>query len=271
MFAGSTKSRAVLDTAPLVAVIVAEVCAATPAVPMLIVADVAPVGTVTVLELGTAAELLLDRLTTRPPDGAGELSFTEPAAPFPPMTDVGRLTEESGDGSIVRTAVLVTEPAVDVIVAEAALETALVVIVKVPSFAPAGTVMVAGTLANEVLLDRLTTKPCGPLLAARVAEPVEGLPPITGFGLADNEDSTGAFTVNVVVLVAPFSVAEIVTTESASTPSVSTVKLPEVAPPATDAELGTIATEGLLLVKGTAIVKEGAVPTFTVPLVSWPP
>lgn len=79
---------AVFVTVPAVAVITALVAALTAVVVTVNVAVDAPAETVTLAGTAAAA-LLLDRLTTIPPVGAGEPSVTVPVAFVPPFTDVG--------------------------------------------------------------------------------------------------------------------------------------------------------------------------------------
>src|SRR5271166_83891 len=60
------------------------------------VADVAFAATVTLAGTWAAAVLLLDRVTTAPPAGAGAFNVTVPVDVFPPNTDAGlTLTEET--------------------------------------------------------------------------------------------------------------------------------------------------------------------------------
>jgi hypothetical protein len=53
------------------------------------VALVAPAGTVTLEGTVAAAVLLLESVTSAPPDGAGPLNITVPVEEFPPVTLVG--------------------------------------------------------------------------------------------------------------------------------------------------------------------------------------
>ncbi len=65
-------------------------------VPVLTVklADEEPAGTVTLAGTVAAAVLLLDSVTTTPPEGAAADNVTVPCEVLPPVTDVGlRLTE----------------------------------------------------------------------------------------------------------------------------------------------------------------------------------
>ena len=69
-----------------------------------------------------------------------------------------------------------------VIMAIVWLFTTLVLTVNWPLFDPSGMTMLPGTLAEPLLLERLTSTPPVPACAARVTVPVEGLPPITVLG-----------------------------------------------------------------------------------------
>jgi hypothetical protein len=77
-------------------------------------------------------------------------------------------------------------------VAAVALETALVVTVKVAVVPPAATGTLPGTWAEELLLDRVTTAPPVGAAPVRVTVPVEELPPVTLAGLRDTELRTTA-------------------------------------------------------------------------------
>ena len=77
------------------------------------VALVLPAGTVTLAGTVATLVLLLERVTTAPPLGAGPLSVTVPVEEFPPVTLVGlRLSDESvgGAGVTVSEAVRVAPP-----------------------------------------------------------------------------------------------------------------------------------------------------------------
>jgi hypothetical protein len=65
------------------------------------VALVAPAGTVTLSGTRAAIVLLLDRLTTTPPAGAGPVNVTLPVdVPIPPTTLVGFSVSEERNGWI---------------------------------------------------------------------------------------------------------------------------------------------------------------------------
>ena len=73
------------------------------------VAVAAPAATVTLAGTCAAAVLLLVRVTTAPPDGAGPVKVTVPVDDVPPITEVGlRVTEVSVAAVTVRVAVFVT-------------------------------------------------------------------------------------------------------------------------------------------------------------------
>jgi hypothetical protein len=91
-----------------VAVMVGEALVATGLVVTVKVAVVAFAATVTLDGTLAAVVLLLDRVTTAPPAGAGPFNVTVPVDGVPPTTDVGlRLTELSVAAVTVKLAVLV--------------------------------------------------------------------------------------------------------------------------------------------------------------------
>jgi hypothetical protein len=138
-----------------------------------------------VMLLGTvAAALLLERVTRMPPAGAGALSVTVPVEPDPPVTVEGaRPTLPILPGPAV--GALMVKPAVAefaevaVMVAETVEATAVVVTAKVPLVCPAGIVMLAGTVAAALLLERLTRMPPAGATSLKVTVPVEPAPPVS--------------------------------------------------------------------------------------------
>ena len=157
-----------------------EVFAATGLVVIVKLAVVAPRATVTLV--GTlAAALLLRRVTTLPPDGAGAFRLTCPVAePLPVALGGLIVTALTANGITVSSTVFVTPPAVPEMTTEVLVLTSFVVIEKVAVLDPAGTVTLASTLAApRLLLDRVTMVPpvgAGPL---KVTIPLEVMLPTT--------------------------------------------------------------------------------------------
>ncbi len=94
----------------------------------------------------------------------------------------------------VSVAVFVTVPATAVMVAVVAALTEAVVTVNVAVDAPAATVTLAGTTADALLLDKLTTMPPVGAGEPRVIVPVAFVPPLTDVGFTATADSTPAGT-----------------------------------------------------------------------------
>jgi hypothetical protein len=147
--------------------------------------------------------------------------------------------------------------------------------VKRALVAPAGMVMLLGTLARLELLRNCTTTPpagAGPL---RVTVPVAVLPPQTEVGLivSDWSVTLGAgLTVRVAVRETLPAEAVIVTLVALETARVETVKFALVAPAGTITVLGTVATFVLLLLRFTTNPPDGAgAVRVTVPVLLLPP
>ena len=149
------------------------------------VALVAPAATVTLGGTWATLVLLLARVTTAPPFGAAALSVTVAVELLPPTTVVGVTVKDERDeetGVTVSCAVCV-RPYVPEIVTAVELDTELVPTANVPLFAPAATVLVAGTWAAAVLLlERFITAPPDGATPERVTVPVELFPPTREFG-----------------------------------------------------------------------------------------
>jgi hypothetical protein len=106
---GLTVTEAVLLTPLNVAVIVTVAAVVTVLLAMVNVALLAFAATVTDAGTVAAALLLLVRVTTAPPAGAGPVSVTVPALFAPPVTEVGlAVMAESAVGLTVSVAVLLT-------------------------------------------------------------------------------------------------------------------------------------------------------------------
>jgi hypothetical protein len=184
--------------------IVGETVEATAEVEIVNVAVFWPAATVT-LPGTVATVLLLLRLTTVPPVGAGPLSVTVPVDGLPPATTVGLSASVERDGALtVRVAVFETPPAAAVMTGEAVEVTGEVEIVNVAVVCPAATVTDAGTVAAVVLLLlRVTTSPPAGAAELIVTVPVEEVPPVTVVGLRVSELTACGLTVNVALLVLP--------------------------------------------------------------------
>jgi hypothetical protein len=230
----------------------------------------------TVTLAGTAATdvLLLVRVATAPPEGAGPFSFTVPVDELPPWTDVGlNVTEVRVAAVTVKVAVFVFVPYVAEIVTEVLAATGAVSILKVAVVPFAATVTLAGTAATDVLLlVRVTTAPpegAGPF---SFTVPVDELPPRTDVGLNVTELRVAAVTVTVAVFVFVPYVAEIVTEVLAATGAVSILNVAVVAFGAIVTLAGTLAAAVLLLPSVTTTPPAGAGPfSFTVPVDELPP
>ena len=160
------------------------------------VADVAPAGIVTDAMTLARVALLLRNVTVVAVVDA-RLSVTVPVELSPPRTDVGfKLSALNVTGAVlmVNVAVLVTIPAVAVIVADDAALTAVVVTVNVAVDAPAATVTLAGTVADALLLERLTTIPPVGAGEPSVIVPVAFVPPFTAVGFTETAVRTPAGT-----------------------------------------------------------------------------
>jgi hypothetical protein len=179
---------AVLDIVPSVAIILAVVARLTCFVVTVNVAVVCPAGTVTVA--GTVAEvLLLARVITRPPVGAGPDMVTVPVElALPPDTEVGFNVSDTRVAAVmVSVPLLLVPPNAAVIEAVVCAATPVVVTVNVAEFLPAATATVAGTLAAGLPLDRFTVTPPAGAFSFRVTVPVEDVPPVTVGGLRVTE------------------------------------------------------------------------------------
>jgi len=177
----------------------------------------------------------------------------------------------------VRVAVLVTVPALAVIVTGVDVATTLLPIANVAVAAPCATVMLTGTVATAVLLlDSDTTNPPDGAAAVSVTVPCDPFPPTTDVGLTETADSaagggTGT-TVNVAVRVVVPLLAVIVTGVDVVTTLVPIANVAVVEPCATVTLAGRVATAVLLLESDTANPPAAAAAvSVTVPCDPLPP
>jgi hypothetical protein len=181
------------------------------------------------------------------------------------------VTLTSAGGLTVSVAVAEVPPEAAVIVAEAAVATAVVVIVNVPEVAPAATVTLAGGTALALLEDKVTTSPpvgAGPV---KVTVPVEDVPPTTDVGETVRLVGTGGVIVSTFVTDVPPAVAVMVAAVEVPTGVVETVKFPPTVPAGTVVVAGTVALV-LLDDRVTTNPPAGAGPVReTVPATDWPP
>ena len=89
-----------------------------------------------------------------------------------------------------------------VMVTDTTAPTALVVMGKSTVIAPPGTVTVAGTAAEPLLLESVTMAPPTGAALVRVTVPIEEDPPVTLVGFTEMLESAGGLTVSPAVFVA---------------------------------------------------------------------
>src|SRR5712671_6688767 len=114
-------------------------------------------------------------------------------------------------------------------VAEVVVPTAVVLIMKFAVVAPPATVALAGTVAAELLLERVTTAPLAGAALLRVTVPVEEPVPVTLAGFRDMLVRAGALIVSVAVCV-PLKLPVIVAVVVVPTATVVTENVAVVAP-----------------------------------------
>lgn len=226
------------------------------------------------------AGLLLDRLTCTPPRSAGTSRVTVPVAPCPPVTEAG-LTLTSDTAPVPVPIGLITSVAVvefaDVAVMVAVTEpvTEEVDTLKVPLDWPCGIVMLAGTVAAPLLLDRFTNTPPAPAAAERVTVPVELWPALTSVGFRVTPDKLACpGPEGLMVSEADAELVDVAVIRAVvalDTGVVEMLKVPVVWPSAIVMLAGTVAA-GLLLDRLTCTPpKTAGDSNVTVPVALWPP
>ena len=165
-----------------------------------------PAATVTLAGTVATAVLLLDSVTTEPPDGAGPLSVTVPCDDVPPVTVAGDSDSVDSDGAPAAPGVTVsTAPHVVFSTAHSFAcvvdETLVVPTVKLAVVAPPGTVTVGGTVAGDID-ESCTVAPPDGAGAFKVTVPVDEAPAVTVLGLSARDVTqtlTDGFTVTLAV------------------------------------------------------------------------
>ena len=152
-------------------------------------AAAAPAATVTLDGTVATVVLLLESWMVIPVGGAAPLRVTVPVDWFPPTTFDGfNFNEDNVGGAIVNAAVFVTPLNAADMLATVEDATGVVPMLKLTVVAPCVTVTDGGTVADALLLDKVTTT----LLAAApvsVTVPLDEFPPITVVGLTVIEES----------------------------------------------------------------------------------
>jgi hypothetical protein len=137
--------------------------------------------------------LLLDRLTTVPPAGAGHSSITVPVTLAGPVTGFGlKLRDSTAVGRTFKAALFVTVPKIAFTIPLCVAATGTVVMAKDLLVVPAGIVTLAGTRVAAMLSESWTTTPPAGAGAAKVTVPVKPLHPATTEALSLSELSAGA-------------------------------------------------------------------------------
>src|SRR5437867_2416855 len=152
--------------------------------------------------------------------------------------------------------------------------TEVVVTVKVALVAPAGTMMVAGTVAALELHDSVTVPPPLSAGALKVTVPVAGVPPTTLIGFNDTVERTGPGGGGVTVRMACVNTSSVpVKPTLVNTPTglVFTVNVALVAPAGTVTLAGKVASDELLASVTTDPPAAAGSLRVTVPVETLPP
>ena len=148
--------------------------------------------------------MLLDRVTTEPPLGAGPFRVTVPIDEVPPTTELGLSLMELRAAAVTVIFAVLVVTSIPVIVTDVLLATGLVVTGNVAEVVPAGTVTLAGTCAAAVLLlESVTSDPPAGAGPDNVTVPVEEVAPMTDVGLKLRPLRFGVLTVKLAVRVTP--------------------------------------------------------------------
>ena len=174
---------------------------------------------------------MLDRDTTKPPDGAALEIVTVPAEDAPPTTDVGENDIPTRFGAVTaRVAVCVVDPRVPLMIAFTVAATGVVETLKLPEVCPAAMVAEEGTVTPfaVLLLESAIVKPPAGAALVILTVPAEAVPPTTVEGMSWTLTKLGADTVSVAVFVVEPSVPLMMAFTVTPTVVVETMKLAEV-------------------------------------------
>jgi len=185
---GFTVKIALRLTELYVAVIVVVVVVVTVLLVAVALALVAPAGMVTLAGTVAPEVLLLDRLTTAPPEGAAAVKVTVTCEVPPPVTVVGLSAIDESEAGVpffvtVRLADLEALPTSALIVITVSVVTVDVVTVKLAEVWPAGMLTIGGGFATRLLVDRVAVMPPAGAGLLSSTVPVELVPPGTLVGL----------------------------------------------------------------------------------------
>jgi hypothetical protein len=156
-----------------------------------------------------------------------------------------------GAGFMAIVAAFATPPPVAVMVVAVEAETTNVEIANVPLVAPAGIVILAGTLAEALLLERVTKAPLDPAALASVTVPTRVDPPVTEEGASVNADKAtcaAGVTVSTAETLLPPPDTVIPTFVEAVTAEVEILKPPLVDPAGITTVVGAFTIAELLTV-----------------------
>lgn len=192
--------------------------------------------------------------------GAGPERVTVPVELAPPATLAGEtVSTDRATGLTLRVALALLVPYEAVIATAVVLATGTVVATNVTELPPGATVTVEGTITVEgSALDSCKVAPLAPVGPFRVTVPVDVAPPPTVAGLSETPDTRRGLTVRSAPTVVVPSLTERVALPVEVTGTVDTLKVAEVAPPATVTPPGADASEGSLIEIDRGVPPAGA-------------
>jgi hypothetical protein len=275
--AGSTSltpARTVKDTPPRLAVMLAVWNITAEDAPVTLkLTDEAPAGTSTDVGTLMIVEALLERDTSSPPLGAGPVSVTRADVFEPAATKIGfGAMPLSCAGFTVSVADLVVPPADTEIDAVPWVVTVEVWMVTLVICAPGAIVIVAGTVAMELLLVTATVKPLAGANPINQTVATTVVPPVTDAGDSEMLETDAGLTVIVTDFAIPPNEAEIVVVAVALTIGSWIGSLAEDIPAGITNDVATVAADGFEFEIVTTAPSLGALPlSETVASMVYPP